>query len=164
VSALIDHYSSANRAIESSLNVMYFKRLVPGLWVGTSVVSSSSSVTYSHMHEYHRVARKTYKYVGMTKTGADECAEAMKSIYTRTVKYQRWNSTAGYMGDWETIVSTGSEISSEIVIRHVGGDMWEVDISVNEDSIFMSKTDTPQTYSVIFASERQRSYDGETET
>jgi len=41
--------------------------------------------------------------------------------------------------------------------------MWETTISVNEDSVFFSKTDTPRSYATIFATERQRTYDGETE-
>lgn len=164
MSALITQYSSANRDVESALNVIYYKRLAQGTWVGTSPVASSASVTYSYMHEYHRVARKQYKYVGMTEAAAKSCADAMKSLYTRTVKYQKWNSTAGTMGDWESVAQTGTEMSAEIVARHVAGDMWETTISVNEDSVFFSKTDTPRSYSTIFATERQRGYDGESET
>jgi len=163
VSALIEQYSSANREVESALSVIYYKRLAQGTWVGTSVVSSTASVTYSYMDEYHRVARKQYKYVGMTELAAKTCAADMKTLYTRNVRYQKWNSTAGEMGDWESVAATGTEMSAEIVARHVAGDMWETTISVNEDSVFFSKTDTPRSYATIFATERQRTYDGETE-
>lgn len=164
MSALITQYSSANREVEAALNVIYYKRLAQGTWVGTSVVSSTSSVTYSYMDEYHRVARKTYKYVGMTEDAAKSCAADMRTLYTRTVRYQKWDPTAGTMGDWEIVQATGTEMSAEIVARHVAGDMWETTISVNEDSVFFSKTDTPRSYETIFAPERNRTYDGESES
>lgn len=166
MSALIPSYSADNRVVESSLSVSYFRKVVQGKWVGTTAVESSASVTYTAMYEYHRVARKVYKYVGMTEAAAKDCAAAKISTYTRTVRYQKWNETGssgGTMGAWEWLEETASEMSADIAARHVAGSMWEVSISVNEDSVCMAKTDEAMSYATMFAQERQRSYDGETE-
>lgn len=164
---LLTTYSSNNRVIDAALSVTYYKRLVQGIWVGSSLIGDVALNTYSLMSEYHRVARKTYKYIGMTLSAAQECAAAMKTIYTRAVSFQRWNSTASegdQPGTWETLAETGTELSSEIVISHASGNGWEVTVNVNEDSIYMSRPDIVRSFETIFSAERARSYDGETES
>ena len=165
--SLINRYGDANRVIETALHVVYSKRIVYGSWDAVAATGGDVLASYPQMWEIHRIASKSYRYVGMTSEAAQECAAAMKSLYTRAIRQSEWQATSsdnyGY-GAW-SIINGGSVVTADIAIQHISGSMYDVVVSVNEDDTRCLKyTDTTDADSgTLWGAERMRDYDGETE-
>lgn len=80
------------------------------------------------VYEFHRIATKEYRYVGMTEAAAKACQAAKLQQYTR--KFTQWyNENGGY-----------SKMRQFICVADVSMDsdedgLWTVNISINEDQL-----------------------------
>ena len=158
--ALLTSHSSANLVIDSGLVVTYSKSLVSGSW---AYVSANVSGSYAYMMEYHRRARMSFRYVGMTEAAAAACKAAMISAYTRSFKISIWDDTS--MGGSWSDNSAGEMPMSEIAMSHNDDGSYDVVVNVNEDDTRMRKTTESPSYATLFSSERSRTYEGgETES
>ena len=151
--------NGSNLVVDSGLVVTYSKSLVSGSW---SWVSANVEGTYGYMMEYHRRARMSFRYVGMTKAAAESCRDAMISAYTRSFYMSVWDGTT-MGGNWSTS-SAGSQLMADIAMSHNDDGSYDVVVNVNEDDSRMLKVGDSYNYAVMFASESARDYDGETET
>lgn len=151
MSALIEEYSAANRVVDADLSVRYTQTLVGGVWeYETSPVSVQ---TFTEAWSYMRTARKSYRYVGMTKAAADMCADDMRNLYRRTVSISRWNRNNGEFSD----TSGGTVDMADVSVVHVAANMWDVVINVNETDTRMRRA--YHTASAMFSAEDGRDYD-----
>ena len=132
-------YSAANRVIDSGLVITYDWTLVFGSWVGTSVVASAASVTYTQMYQYRRRARAAYRYVGMDAATAQSCYAAMKAKYSSYKACQRWEPTYNDMGDWVVHTIRGVDIA-KVGKVYDGGGLYSVHVTVDEEDLYLSKT------------------------
>lgn len=149
--ALRTSHSSANLVIDSALVVSYSRSLISGNWSYTSANVSSS---YNYMMEYHRRARQSFRYVGMTKVAADSCKSAMVAKYTRSTYESIWDGDA-MGGAWNTTAS-GEMLMAEVSASHNEDGSYDVVVNVNEDDTRMSKVGE----TAVFAYEPLRQYEG----
>lgn len=157
--AALTTYGAANRVIDSGLVVTKDWVFVSGTWVGTTVVASAASETYSWMRNYRRRATASYRYVGMTLAAAQQCLSDMEALYRSTSTARQkyayiWNSIAGTMGDWQKFRTDGIDCARcELVYDGV---YYSVVVNVEEEDVIWSKTEITPDWS--FAD--SRSYDG----
>ena len=78
--------------------------------------------------EDHRIASKSYSYVGMNEAAAKACLEAKQAQYTRT--FIRWYNERGVYKP----VTIHNSVAN-VTMNHDEGGMWSVDIEVNEDQM-----------------------------
>ena len=152
--------NGSNLVVDSGLVVTYSKSLINGNW---SYTSANVSGYYDYMMEYHRRARMSFRYVGMTKAAAEACKAAMIAAYTRTSKMSLWDGTT--MGGAWSDSSAGEMPMAEIATTHNEDGSYDVVVNVNEDDVRMRKTADSPSYSTLFSAERSRTYEnGEAES
>ncbi len=152
---LLNYYDERNRVVERGLAVVKERQLVFGKWVGEALVGGSTT-TYDRMWRSTRTATMSYRYVGMDLATAKACAAAMEAYWTRSTTVSVWSSTAGEMGDWNS-VSGGSVLMAEVAVVKSGeGPMFEVEVRVSERDEKWRKTSAD----VSWATEDAREYDG----
>ena len=147
--------NGSNLVIDTGLIVTYSKSLVSGTW---SWESGNMEGEYNYMMEYHRRARMSFRYVGMTKAAAESCKAAMVSAYTRSFSASFWDGTT-LNGSWSD-GSAGSMPMAEVAVSHNDDGSHDVVVNVNEDDVRMRKSTDNPSYSSLFSSERFRSYEG----
>lgn len=157
--ALITQHGSANRVIDTGLTVTYDRRWISGSWAWTNSLNEGG--VYTSMQEYHRHARKSYRYVGMTDAAKDACIAAMITLYTRTTKTVFWQESGG--GSWGSPEDCGTVLMAEISPSHNEDGSWDVVVNVDEDDVRWTKANDVRTAKSLFTFEQARSYDGETE-
>lgn len=151
MSALIEHYSSANRVVDTELAVTYSKTKVYGQW--TYQVAIVATETRYEAWSYVRSANKTYRYVGMTKAAADACANDMRQIYLRT---QKSSVLSDQLREFVDEI-TGYVPMADVAVNRVNGGMWEVSVNVRETDARLRFASV--TASSLFADEDARDYD-----
>lgn len=149
--ALITTASSANRVVDSALCVTYARRKVYGSW---SYTSGTTVITLASAWEYTRTATKNYRYVGMSESAAADLAAVLVDYYTRSTRISEWNSSTGAF----STTDGGTVPMADVVCQRGDGDMWTVQVSVNEQDARMSTLST-DSFSTIFATENLRTYD-----
>lgn len=152
-------HDTTNLVVEEDLTVTYSDAIIQGTWGYTS---ANVSGWYTRMREVHRRATKAFRYVGMTHTAATSCKTAMISAFTRTYSISVWND--GVMGGNWDVISGGSILMADVSCVHSDDDGWDVIVRVMEDDVRVIKTTDSYNANVVFAAERQRGYNGETET
>lgn len=146
-------YGDSNLVVDQELVVTYSKGRISGSW---SYASGATIQTITEAWEYRRFASKRMRYVGMTKTAAMNCRDALISKFTRSITNSKWNDATHTF----TTESGGTEVMASIVPRHVAGNMWEVTCDVREyDSRISTASYSP---SSLFTSENARDYSGVT--
>ena len=81
--ALIEQYGDDNRVTDTGLVVTYAKRKIYGDWTHSAGAGIDH---YYEAWEWTRYARKSYRYVGMSRAAAEECRDDMIEMYTRDGK------------------------------------------------------------------------------
>jgi len=117
--------------------------------ITVTVPSSGAEPQFSLDTWYKQTANFTciYQYVGMDKTTAENCAEAMRTKFTRTKLLWFYGVEAkaggGYKLGW-TSTSTGTVLDSEIAVVHDAGCMYHVEVHANvtDESYTTSATGT----------------------
>lgn len=133
--ALFTSHGDDNLVIEQGLRVWTSNRLIHGNWEWESI---SLSGTFASMWEAHRYARQSFRYVGMTKAAADDCADELKEKYTRSIRSTRWNGAARE-GEWVR-EDGGTVVMAEIVPTPNPDGSYDIVVNVNEDDVNMGKT------------------------
>lgn len=153
--ALLTSTSATNRVIDSGLVVAYTVRRIYGNWVS---VALNTTTTYTKAWEYTRHAQKSYRYVGLTYDAAVAAANALVSYYTRAIELSEWDESSGEFVDR----SGGSVPMASVALQHDEGDAWTVAVTVDEVDVRQRRVLVSA--KSLFSTERQRKYDGETET
>lgn len=159
--SLFTSHSTANKVVDTKLNVVYSRSLVQGSWTGTTTVASGNTSTYSAMMEYHRRATMSFRYIAMTENAADTCASALKALFTRDTKFSQWNpiaGTVGSLGDFD-IVDSGKIPMADVAVQRNDDGSWDVVCNVSEDDARMKKPGVNTSYDTLFATENNRKYD-----
>ena len=154
--SLLTTYGAHNRVEEQSLDIRYKKTRISGQW-SWSAIATPVGETFYYMWECHRYATKSFRYVGMDKTTANACREALKAVLTRNVRQSIWDGTV-QGGQWLR-QSGGQECMSDVTVNAVAGDMYEVRVTVNEDDVCLAKITANPNPSTLFAMENARAYD-----
>lgn len=115
-------YDNSNKVTDVGLSVTYRQKFAQT--IKTPAAGGAPEVVTNYW-EVTRIAKKSYKFVGMTQAAAFECAAVKRSQYTRTF-------TQIHATPEEVTTNYSIECPSDIAPRHVGGDVWEVSIEVNE--------------------------------
>lgn len=115
-------YDNSNKVTDIGLSVTYRQKFLETIETTPSGGGSPVSTPY---WEVTRIAKKSYKFVGMDQATAFQCASVKRSQYTRTFTQVRATDT-------EITTDYSIECPSDIAPRHVDGDVWEVAIEVNE--------------------------------
>ncbi len=131
---LLTSYGLANAVVEEELCVTYSHRRISGSWSWTAANLSGS---YGYMTEYHRYARKSFRYVGMDHDTAVACADEMTKKFTRIVRESTWDADIRN-GGWN-VQSVSEVLMADVSCTHVAGGMWEVSVRVNEDDVRYTK-------------------------
>ncbi|MBR4614886.1 MAG: hypothetical protein IKO55_04715 [Kiritimatiellae bacterium] len=159
--ALINSWTAngSNLVIDSALVVSYSAGYVSGYWEqGSSMGITVAS--WDHMYELRRRARQSFRYVGMTKTAADACKDAMVTKYTRSFSDSgTWDS---FNGTWTypSVLQRGNVLMAEISMQHNEDGSYDVVVNVNEDDSRMSVYSSSITMATLFSDERTRQYEG----
>jgi len=138
--ALLDTLTSANMVTTTGLTVRYN-------------VTPRQSSTGAVVYDYTRTASKRYKYVGLTKAAALAGATEKMGKYTRNYAVAKDPPAAsGAYSDSVTKCTAG------IQPVHDAGNMWSLEIAVDEQDVKSSLLDNlaPGT---VFAAENSRDYD-----
>lgn len=147
------------RKVDTGLNVTYSRRTIFGTWGWTNSLNVTGA--YYSMMEYHRYARKRYRYVGMTSGAKDACISAMNSLYNRTCWTNYWQDN----GSWGPTEVSGSVPLALVTPIENDDGSWDVEIDVNEDDVRYSHVHhTVSAKSKFSGYESNRDYDGETES
>lgn len=159
------NHTTANKIVENDLLVTYSRKAIAGNWRGTTVVVSGAADIYTQAMEYHRRATQRFRYVNMTQEAAKTCAKAMVESFTRNIKGSLWNATTADAIGLGTFKdeSAGEILMADIVSKSNDDGSWDVLVNVNEDDVRLRKVGQSTTVTILFASERIREYDGETE-
>lgn len=147
------------RKVETGLTVTYSRKTISGSWGWSNGLNGGGS--FSSMIEYHRYARKRYRYVGMTDAAKDACIQAMNALYTRKTWTNYWQSN----GTWSYDQECGDvPLASVTPVANDDGS-WDVEIDVNEDDVRYSLVGRKVDAKYMFPNsyEKARDYDGETE-
>ena len=152
---LLNYYDERNKVIKQGLLVTYQQEYVTGTW--TSMTGLQLNI-YDHMYQTTRRANMQYSYVGMDLGTAESCAKAMVALYTRSTKISEWNHDELHNDNW-TEVDAGVMPMASVSIKNMGGNMYEVEVNVQEVDVRMSKTNASIRY--LFAECDSRYYDGE---
>ncbi len=103
--------------------------------VSITVPEGGGSPTVSVDTWYQQIANFTciYQYVGMTKSAAETCAEAMRAKFTRnkTVWQYGVHQTQGALSLGWYSTSSGTVLDSEIAVIHDVGAMYHVEVHAN---------------------------------
>ena len=148
---LLTTYSAANRVVDTALQVNYSRRIVFGSW---TYVSLNVTTTYNQAWEYTRTAVKTFRYVGMDRATAEDCAADLRALFTRSTKTTVWNGSTGAFDTGDA----GDILMADVVCQHEDGGMWSVTVSVNEQDTRQSLLSNLSPSS-LFAMEDARAYD-----
>ena len=148
------------RKVDEALTVTYSRQRISGSWGWTNNMNAGG--TYAYMNEYHRYARKRYRYVGMTDAAKNACVKAMTSLYTRQTWTNEWQESGG---SWSGAIRQGDMPLATITPISNDDGSWDVQIDVNEDDVRHSMDTQSSDPKFMFLSgyERAREYDGETE-
>lgn len=117
---LLNYYDARNKEEEQLLDEEL-----------TTAVDSYDTTRHTYNYKITRHRTKTYRYVGMDRATAKACAAEKKALYTRTFHTWVFND-----GRWS--VATGGDYTSQVataVPQRIGGDMWNVEIHVDETCI-----------------------------
>lgn len=123
---LFNTYGTFNKVIQHPLYTSYIK---------TNIPLEENSKYGAVFSEYTRIRIKQYSYVGMTLSAAQTCAKDMRDLWTRHIYAWEWDNTSKIWKmttDWQggkVLVIPAANVS----VNKVGGDMWNVDIAVNEE-------------------------------
>lgn len=148
------------RKVDEALTVTYSRQLISGSWGWTNNLNGGGS--YSYMNEYHRYARKRYRYVGMTDAAKNQCVKAMNGLYNRTIYTSVWQESGG---GWLRDQQSGQMSLANVTPVANDDGSWDVQIDVNEDDVCYSMAAELLTPKNLFHPNfvRGRDYDGETE-
>ena len=137
--ALLDTLTSANMVTETGLTVRY------------NVTESGNGGLFL----YTRTASKRYKYVGLTKEAALAGASEKMGKYTRNYAVPKTPPAGAQSGAYSESVT---KCTTGIQPVHESGNMWSLQIAVDEQDVKCSTLDNlaPGT---IFAAENSRDYD-----
>lgn len=131
-------YDNSNKVTDSGLSVTYRQSFNGQYW------------------EITRIAKKSYSFIGMDKDTAYECASVKRSQYTRA--FARLDtSTIDEQHPLPSVVNA-IECPSDIAPQHVDGDVWSVQISVNEEDTLPSAASVADP-AELFAAANARNYD-----
>ena len=148
--ALLNNYGSGNRVIINDKAVTYSKRKIYGSW---SFVDGTTVTTYTEAWEYHRYCAKTYMYVGMSQSAANNCVAAMVNKYTRNFNISEWDENLHEFSD----EYGGSQCMADICSQQREGHMYDVQICVREDDFRIRiGSFSPE---ALFSGENNRDYD-----
>lgn len=106
-------WSDANKITTKALQIQYVGTFHKRYW-GEPV------------YEFHRIATKEYKYIGMTEAAAKKCQEDKLAQYTRT--FIQWNNENGNVRWVRNFICVAN-----VTMDSDGDGLWTVSISVNED-------------------------------
>ena len=120
--ALKTVYDNSNKVTNTGLSVTYRQKFAQTIKTDPGGGAPEVETNY---WEVTRIAKKSYKFVGMTQATAFECAAVKRSQYTRMF-------TQIHVTPEEVTTNYSIECPSDIAPRHVDGDVWEVSIEVNE--------------------------------
>lgn len=95
--ALLTTYTDANKVIDQGLTITYSIAKVFGNWKQTAAYGASEYV-YGSAWELRRIAKGTFRYVGLDYDTAKTCAEAMTTQYTRQTEVSNWDPSSFAMG------------------------------------------------------------------
>lgn len=148
--SLLSTYDNRNMVTHQDLLVTYRMTFEAGYWVAT------------------RYAKKSYSFIGMTRTAANLCAGAKISQYTRSfmrlgaselVPYDDPTTSAdSYILVPSTVYAV--ECPTEIAPIHGEGASWSVQINVNEeDVVAVASVQPPADLASLFAEANGRNYD-----
>lgn len=112
---LLHFYGQKNQVTSQALAVSY-----------TSQIKKRGA--YGDLYEYHRIASKSYSFVGMDERTARACRDAKEAQYTRT--FRQYRSETGALLDTQLHLCVAS-----VQMAHDDGGMWHVDITVAEDQV-----------------------------
>ena len=131
-------YDNSNKVTDLSLSINYRQTFNGQYW------------------EITRLAKKSYKYVGVDMETAYACASAKRAQYTRA--FSRLNSST--VTGWQPLPSVVAAIEcpSDIAAQHGEGDVWSVSISVNEEDVVPSANAVNNPAS-LFPAANGRNYD-----
>ncbi len=158
--ALFARAAAENRVIDTALHVSYARRKVHGSWTYTS---GTSLVTFYEAWEYTRTARKAYRYVGMDYDNAVAEAKRLETAYTRNTQESVLVTSGEGAGTFVETSDVASLCMADIAVQHDAGSMYTIVVSVNETDTKL-RTNPSFAFETLFAAERARGYDGETET
>lgn len=113
---MLCYWSDQNKITNKALQVQ---------WTMTQI----GYVGGSPYFEYHRIATKSYSYIGMSEAAALACRDAKQAQYTRT--FTRWYTERGAA---YKPTKTFKCVANVTMTPDEGG-VWRVDIDVNEDQI-----------------------------
>lgn len=111
-------YTSANKVTHSALSVRYSLGGLTGETLNGN----------QHLYEVHRYTTKSYSFVGMNYATAIACRDAKAAMLKRT--FYLWKVVDGELECDESI-----QMVDSVEAVHEDGDMWRVDIQVNEDDV-----------------------------
>jgi hypothetical protein len=146
-------YGDRNLVIDEALTVTYSKQLIQGSWGYTA---ANVSGYYNYMNEYHRYARKSFKYVGMKYATAVTCRDDMIKYFKREFYVDVWNGTV-MGGQWDQ-TKGGEVLMADVSLVRDEGDSWSVHVRVNEDDVRYYMAGTTVRLKTVFSKARSRKY------
>ena len=124
MSAGLTYYDNRNKVESTLLNTIYTAEVVDrlgGSTYGTPIL------------KYTRTRTKSYSYVGLSKATAKSCVAAKQAQCTRT--FYNWYSRNGSWYQDRTAKGMYKELVAGIQASKRDGELWEVQIQVNEVAI-----------------------------
>lgn len=121
--ALHTTYGSFNRVVSEELSTTYTRE---------TILKADSDVGAAY-YKYTRTRTKQYKYIGMTRAAAVQCANNLNVKYARYICPYVWDNDGKR---WEMDVATNDKLeivqAGHAVPVNVAGDDWEVNVEVSE--------------------------------
>lgn len=142
-----------DKQLINGLTITYSVRKITGTWSWTMLNVTS---TIEEAWEYHRYAKCSYKYVGLSYSAAKIIARDLIDAYTREFQITKWQTIGEKAGTFD-ILYGGDKLQGDISINKINGHMYEVVVNINEDDCKVSKDQI--TAIEMFADENSREYD-----
>lgn len=124
-----------DKQLISGLVVTYSVRKITGSWSWTML---NVTTTIDEAWEYHRYAKCSYKYVGLSYSAAKTIATSLIGSYTRGFQITKWQSDGDEAGTF-AVIDGGTKLQGDISINKMQGHMYEVVVNINEDDCKVSK-------------------------
>lgn len=145
---------NTKRVIEKGRTVIYSKEIVFGSWAYESGVGQLT--IFDAAWKFTRKCTCSFKYVGLTLSEAEEYRDQLTATFTRSIKSSKWKATN--VNDFYDVYF-GQACMAEVAIRPIQGEMYEVNVDVNE-SDEMFRISPNHAFATLFTTENNRDYLG----
>lgn len=160
---------NVNLDVTADLDTSWFRELITNERHDVAGTGGGYHIDY---WRYHRIRTKAFKFVGLTRSAAQDCAAAMHALFNRKLLPQFLDMQTSIGLYWKRKTNPLQsdytyQDCAKVSISKVAGDDWEVSVEVDEELTYNHTPRThyydelPPTWSAFEADPTSESFDSD---